>query len=435
MLRSPHDRDIARLAVPALGALAIDPLVSLVDTAFVTQLGEVPLGALGVSTGLFGLAFFVFNFLAYGTTPLVADAIGRGDRAAAGRVVGQSLTLAVLLGVLGMLVLELAADPLVRAMGATDTLHADAVTYLRARAWATPAVLLITAGNGAYRGVEDTMTPLWFAAALNVVNLVLDPILIFGLGWGLAGAAVASAIAQWVGAALFLVGLLGWHSERFQVPRRIPGLAELVPLMKVGGILSVRTFALVGTLTAATAVATRVGTAAVGAHQVAWQLWGFAALIVDALAVAGQALVARYVGAGRTAVAREVGDRLLLLGMAVGILLAIGLAALGPILPLALSKTPAAAAELQRIWWIVVIMQPLNAAIFVWDGIYLGARRFRFVALSMVGAAIVGCAVLGLVLPLGWGLVGVWGALVALNLARGIGLAGGYLRWGRDTPS
>ncbi|MFK7926873.1 MAG: MATE family efflux transporter [Myxococcota bacterium] len=433
MLRSPHDRDIARLAVPAVGALAIDPLVSVVDTAFVTQLGEIPLAALGVCTGLFGLAFFVFNFLAYGTTPLVAAARANDEPAQVGRIVGQSLTLAVVLGLMGMVVLEVAAEPLVRAMGATDALAADAAGYLRARAWATPAVLLITAGNGAYRGLEDTVSPLLYALALNVVNLVLDPVLMFGFGWGLTGAAVASAIAQWIGAGLFLTGLLGWHGGRFRVPPRLPRPAELLPLIKVGGILSIRTFALVGTLTLATAVATRVSIAAIGAHQIAWQLWGLAALIVDALAVAGQALVARYLALNQPQIARQVSDRLLTLGIGVGLVLAIGLAALGPVLPWVLSKTPASAVELQKIWWIVVFMQPLNAAIFVWDGVYLGARRFGFVAVSMVIAAVIGSIGLGLVLPLGLGLAGVWGAMVALNAARAIGLAAGYRGWGKAT--
>ena len=410
MWRSPHDQRIAALAIPALGTLAIDPLVSLVDTAFVTRLGEDELAALGVASGVFGLAFFVFNFLAYGVTPLVAEADARGDRTAVGAVVGQGLTLAVGLGVAGWAVLAGFAEPIVAAMGAVDDLQAQSAMYLRARAWAMPAVLLVTVGNGAYRGLEDTRTPLRFAALLNLTNLVLDPLLIFGLGWGLVGAGIASAVAQWMGAGLFLGGLLGWHRARFCVPPRVPSLGELLPLLSVGSVLSIRTFALVGTLTVATAIATRVGKAAVGAHQVAWQVWGFAALVVDALAVAGQTLVARHLN-DEPDVARAIADRLLTLGVLVGCGLGVGLWALRPTLPWLLSSTPGAAAQLLTIWWVVVAMQPLNALIFVWDGVYLGARRFTYLAASMLGAGVLGCGVLAGVLPGGWGLPGVWASL------------------------
>lgn len=436
LLSSRHDRAILALALPALGALAVDPVVSLVDTAFVARLGDTGLGALGVCSGLFGLAFFVFNFLAYGTTPLVARADGTGDRAAVGRVVGQALALAVSLGIVGAVVLECFAAPLLIWMGATTALLDDAVRYLQARAWAMPAVLVITAANGAYRGISDTRTPLLVALVLNGINLVLDPVLIFGLGWGIAGAGLASAIAQWAGAVLFVAGLLGWHRQRFLIPWRIPAPSELWPLLSVGGVLSIRTFALVGTLTLATATATRLGEAAVGAHQVAWQLWGFAALIVDALAVAGQALVARHLEPSPR-IARQIADRLLGLGLVVGLALSLALAAGAPLLGLLLSETPSAAVALEQVWWIVVIMQPLNALIFVWDGVYLGARRFGYLAVSTALAGGLGCVVLAWVEPLGLGLPGVWAALVGINLVRGIALGGGYLRWPRAsrTPS
>ena len=213
---------------------------------------------------------------------------------------------------------------------------------------------------------------------------------------------------------------------------RVPSPAELVPLLRVGGVLSIRTFALVGTITLAAAVATRVGTAAIGAHQVAWQLWIAAALVVDAFAVAGQALVARYMGEEKPRIAREISDRLLVLGTVVGVALAAGLAALTPVLPWALAETPAAADALLEVWWLVVLMQPLNAAIFVWDGIYIGARRFGYLAWSMVGGAALAVCLLGLVLPLGWGLLGVWSALVGINVVRAGALGAGYIGWARD---
>jgi len=178
------DRDILRLAVPALGALAADPLVSMVDTVFVGRLGVVPLAALGVNTSIFAMSFIVFNFLAYGTTPMVARAVGRGDRTGAGDVVVQALLLAVVVGGVATLMLEALAGPIVALMGAGPDLREPALSYLRIRALAGPAVLLVTAGHGAFRGYQDMRTPLLVTLALNVVNLALDPLFIFGFGWG-----------------------------------------------------------------------------------------------------------------------------------------------------------------------------------------------------------------------------------------------------------
>lgn len=417
--RRRFDRAIAALALPALGALAADPLVSLVDTAFVGRLGAAPLAALGVNTSLFSLLFVVFNFLAYGTTPMVGRALGRGDRDSAGRVVTEALTLALVAGVVALAAVQLLARPLLQGMGAGDALLGPALGYLRVRALAGPALLLITAGNGAFRGFLDTRTPLLLTLLLNAVNLVLDPLFIFGFGWGLQGAAWATTLAQWVGAAAFLTVLLGVRRRRYRVPLRPPRLRELRPFLRIGGEMLLRTASLVGTLTLATAVAARVGVVAVAAHQVASQLWTFLALVVDALAVAGQGLVATHRGRDAPADARDVADRLLQLGVGVGVALGLGFWALAPWLPRLFTDDPAVLAAVRRVFPFVAAMQPLNALVFVWDGIFMGAEAFGFLARAMLLSGLLAAGVLLLVVPLGWGLTGVWWGLVVLIAARG----------------
>ncbi|MEJ2287967.1 MAG: MATE family efflux transporter [Deinococcales bacterium] len=430
MSRAParYDRAILALALPALGALAADPLVSLVDTAIVGRLGATPLAALGVNTSLFSLAFVAFNFLAYGTTPMVGRALGRGDRQGAGRVVVQALTLAVVAGVAALVLLQLAAVPLLRAMGADGALLAPALTYLRIRALAGPALLLIEASNGAFRGFLDTRTPLIVTVGLNLVNLVLDPLFIFGFGWGLAGAALATAIAQWLGAAGFLLALFTRRGTAIHLPVALPRPRELVPFLRVGGEMLLRTGSLVGTQALATAVAARVGVAQVAAHQVAAQLWLFLALTIDALAVAGQGLVATYRGGDRPGDARAVSDRLLLLGLAVGVVLGLGFWALGPWLPRLFTSDGTVLATVHRIYPFVVAMQPLNGLVFVWDGIFMGAEAFGFLARAMLVSAAAAVVVLLLVVPMGWGLTGVWWGLVTLIVVRA--LTQGWKYWG-----
>jgi MATE family multidrug resistance protein len=426
MLKSPHDKAIFGLALPALGGLAVDPLVSLVDTAFVGQLGTVSLAALGINASIFAFTFIVFNFLAYGTTPRVGRAFGAGDKAGAGRVVVQAFVLASIAGVAAVGVLQVFARPILALMGASGELVEPALEYLRIRALAGPAVLFITAGRGTFRGFQDTTTPLRIIIVVNLVNLVLDPLLIFGLGWGLAGAATATAVAQWTGALLFAGLIFVRRRDEFGVGGYLPPPRDLLPFLGIGGKLLVRTGALVGTMTLATAVAARIGVVEVAAHQVANQLWMFMALAIDALAVAGQALVSKHVGRGEAVVAREVSNRLLQLGLVFGVLLAGAFWLLRPYVPGWFSDDPATVAMVYDIFVFVALLQPLNGLVFVWDGVFMGAEDFGFLAAAMLVSAAIASGLLLAVLPMGWGLTGVWWAIAALMGSRVVTLAWRY---------
>ena len=427
-LANPHDRDILALAVPALAGLAADPLVSLIDTAFVGQLGRVPLAALGVNTSIFSMTFVIFNFLAYGTTPRVGRAVGKDDREEAGRAVVRALTLAALVGIGALVVLQLLARPLLQLMGASAELMAPALQYLRVRALAGPAVLLITASHGAFRGYQDTRTPMLVTIGFNIVNASLDPLFIFVFDWGLAGAAAATAIAQWLGALVFLWLLLRVRRDELGVQLRWPSLRSLVPFLKVGRDLLLRTGSLVGTMTLATAVAARVGVTAVAAHQVAHQLWLFLALVVDALAVAAQALVSKHLGADDPATARAVSDRLFQWGLLVGVMLGVGFFLLRPVLPSFFTNDPDTIAALLDVYLFVALLQPLNGLVFVGDGIYMGAEAFPYLAKAMIGTALAAAVILGLVVPMGWGLPGVWWGITTLMVGRLATLAVPYGR-------
>ncbi len=412
------DRAIFRIALPALGALAADPLVSIVDTAFVGRLGAEPLAALGVVTGLFGFAFFIFNALAYASTPLISRAVGSGDRQAAANYAGQALFVAALLGLVGVVILEALAPWLVRAMGAGADLEGPAVSYLRIRGLALPAVLAITVGHGIFRGMADTKTPLVVSVGFNLVNLVLDPVLIFGFDLGLNGAAIASVIAQMAGGAAFLWLLLSGRAG-LDIERRAHGFGAMRSLLGAGSALTVRTLALVSTFTLAAAVATRIGTVEIAAHQVASQIWLFLALVVDSIAIAGQTLVANHLGEGDGRTARRLADRMLAWGVLWGVLLAIVFWLLRDTLPGWFTSDPEVAAVAMGLLPFVALTQPINSIVFVFDGILIGAEQFRFLATAMVGAAIVTCALL----VMAGTITAVWWALVVLMVARVIPMA------------
>ena len=419
------NRQILALAVPALGSLAADPVLSLVDTAFVGRLGAVPLAALGIDAAIFGFAFAVFNFLAYATTPLVAQARGRGRIVESGRVVQRALVLAGLVGIASTVVLAVGATFLVRLMQAGPEVIDPAVSYLRIRAFAVPAVLVILAANGAYRGFQDTKTPLYVTIAVNGLNIVLDPLFMFGFDLGLEGAAWATLAAQWIGAGIFVWLLLAkgrsesWPVERVQIH-------ELRAFLGIGSILIVRTALLVLSLSLATAVAARSGTFDVAAHQVVSQLWFLLAMIVDALAIAAQALVADLAGREDALGARSLSNRLLGWGVVVGVLLLFGLLASGTLLSSAFTDDPEVQEAIRSVIPIAAGMQPLAAVVFVLDGVFLAVLAIKKLVASTAAGFVAAASVLGATVVYDWGLTGVWWAITAMIVARLVVLAGFY---------
>ncbi|MCL1692600.1 MAG: MATE family efflux transporter [Actinomycetia bacterium] len=433
--RTPYDREILRIGLPALGALAADPLVSLIDTAFVGRLGATALASVAIASAIFLAVFAIFNFLGYAVTPLVAQSIGAGDRGEAGRFTVAALGISAAAGVIAAFALIVLGEPLLRAFGVDSGVLEGATIYLRIRALGVPALLVILVGHGAFRGYQDTRTPLVVTLGLNIVNLVLDPILIFGLGWGIAGAAWATVTAQWFGAIWFVVLFLWTRRTELGIKFGRPQRRTLGSLLGAGKSMVLRNASLLAALTAATMVAAHVGTAAVAAHQIAIQLWIFLALVIDALAIAGQAIVGKELGAGNASVAKQVSNRLLALGLLFGILLAVALGVISPWLASWFTTDEAVVLAFASILPILIVMQPINGLVFVWDGVAIGGAAFGFLAGSTLVAGVASIGLLLVVLPLGWGLVGVWAAIVVLMLVRATTLWWWYVnRFARNGP-
>ncbi len=421
--RSPFDREILRLAIPALGSLIADPLVSLVDTAYVGRIGTEALAALAVAIAVFGVAVSLFNFLQYGTTPLIARELARGDGEEAGRVATSAASLALGMSVALMLLLLLAPETLLRAVGAGPDIMAQAVTYLRIRSLSLPAVLLITVGHGVFRGALDTRTPFVIAVGLNLVNLVLDPILIFGFDLGLAGAAWASVTAQWVGCLALLVAVRAKAAEVGMVFGP-PAWSEVRSLATAGRHLVFRTASLLVVFTATTAVAARLGAVPVAAHQIALQLFLFLSLALDSVAIAAQALLGKALGDSDRDGLRLLADRLVGMGTMAGVALGALLLAVMPWLPGWFTTDIAVQDALRSIYIPLVVVQVIGGAVFAWDGIVIGATDFRWAMVSTALPALVTTAVLIPIVPTGGTLVAVWWSVVLM-----MGLRAALLGW------
>ena len=412
-LRSAYDREILRLALPALGALAAEPLYVLVDTAVVGHLGRSQLAALGVAATVFS-ALAMFNFLQYGTTAQTARAAGAGEDETAARLGGQTLWLSLGFGVVLASLIAAFASPIVHLVGAHGATAGYAATYLQIVAVGVPAAFLAIGGQGFLRGVSDLRTPLIFIVAGNVANVVLEVVFVYGFDWNIRGSAWGTAIAQTgmgVGIAWAIWRRVGWArlAFRWDLARR---------LLSIGKYVFARTLALMSSFILAGAVVARLGDAPLAAHQVAFQLWIFFALVLDAIAIAGQIIVGRELGAGRAEAAYAASARMIWLSVAMGTAFTIALFALQGVLPHIFTGDEAVLAQCALLWPFLALMQPLNGAVFALDGILIGASDGKFLAASMAAAFAACASVLLVSLHEGWGVRGVWAGLVLLIVVR-----------------
>ena len=412
-LRSPYDREILRLAVPALGALAAEPLYILVDTAIVGHLGREQLAALGIAAVVLSTLFAIFNFLQYGTTAQVGRASGAGEERAARQLGAQALWLCLGVGIALTAVLVAFAPAVVELMGGEGETAGYAVTYLRIVSLGLPFAFIAIGAQGYLRGVADLRTPLLILIAGNVANALVEVLFVYGFGWGIKGSAWGTVLAQAGMGAAFVVVLL--RAARADLRPQVRLMRRLV---KVGRHLFVRTAALMAAFTLAGAVVTRFGDASIAAHQIAFQLWIFLALVLDAIAIAGQVIVGRGLGAGDTERAYAASARMIWLAVYAGVAFGAVMLGLEGVLPYAFTGDELVVERAQAIWLLFALMQPLNGAVFALDGILIGAGDGPFLAWSMVGAFAASAAVALAALAFDWGIVGVWVALVVLIAVR-----------------
>lgn len=414
--RRRHDREIVALAVPAFGALIAEPLFLMVDTAIVGHLGTAQLAGLGIASALLVTAVSIFVFLAYATTAAVARRVGAGDLQAAIRQGMDGIWLALLLGAAVIAVVLPTAPALVELFGASDTAAPYATTYLRISALGIPAMLVVLAATGVLRGLQDTKTPLYVAIAGFVANGALNAGLVYGADLGIAGSAWGTVIAQYGMAAVYLVVVV--RGARKHGASLRPDAAGIRACAQAGAPLLVRTLSLRAILMIATAVAARLGDADVAAHQIILSLWSLLAFALDAIAIAGQAIIGRYLGAGDAKGAREACRRMVEWGIAVGVVLGGLVIVSRPLfLPLFTSDSVVHDTALPALL-IVALSQPICGIVFVLDGVLMGAGDGPYLAWAMILTLVVFAPVALLVPVFGGGLTAVWGAMTLMMTVR-----------------
>jgi putative MATE family efflux protein len=415
-LRGPQNGEILRLALPAFGALVAEPLFLLADSAIVGRLGTVPLGGLGVASQVLTTLVNISIFLAYGTTAAVARQLGAGHREAAIRLGIDGLWLAAAIGLVVLGAGWPLSPLLVHAFGGTPGVSHEAIIYLRISLLGAPGMLIVLAGTGILRGLQDTRTPLLVAVVANAVNVVLNATFVLGLHWGIAGSAWGTVIAQ-VGTCIAYLLVVSRGARRAGVSRR-PDLAGVRSAAFAGASLVLRTLALQAVLVLMTAIAARQGDAAVAANQVAMRVWNLFVLALDAIAIAGQAITGRYLGAGDVTAAQAATRRMITWGAVYGVIFSVVLLAIRPVLPPVFGLAPDVRRLLLAVLLVVIVQQPAAGVVFVLDGVLIGAGDQDYLAIAgLVTLAVFGAAAWA-VLATGSGLVALWLAYCAWMAAR-----------------
>ncbi len=411
-------RRLLVLSGSAFGVLAAEPLYLLVDTAVVGHLGPSALASLGIGAALLALVTLVGSFLEYGTTARAARWYGAGRREAAVKEGVQATWLAVLIGCAVVAVGEAVAGPLTRALaGGSGPVAGHAETWLRIALCGVPGIFVVLAGNGWLRGVQDVRSPVVIVLAANGLSAVASPVLVYPVGLGLAGSAMANVAAQLTATVLFLRALVGTGA-----PLR-PDSAVLRAQLSAGRDLILRSAAFQAAFLTAAAVAARMGTAQLAAHQIALQLWEFTALLLDSFAIAAQSVVGAALGGGDIAAARQVALRVARYGLVAGVVFGAVLGTGVLALPRLFTDSAAVLHQAHVLWPWFAGMQPVAGVVFALDGVLIGAGDVAFMrTLTLVAA-------LGAFVPVDlaalhwhWGIGGVWAGLTAFVVVRLVGM-------------
>ena len=416
--RSPHDSEIFKMVVPALFAVLLDPVMNLVDTALVGRLGAAHLAGAGAAGLLFSFTSWIFGFLSLVCTPKVALAWATGDVDTAAKHAGTSMSLGVLIGcVLGVL-FWFGAEPICALLIKDAAVLHHATEYLKWRSWSAPALLVQFVAFGSFRGMKDTRTPLFASFTSNITNFSLDMFLIFGLGWGVMGASLASSVAVYIGCAvaLTLLAQRGLLQKRFLL--RVPPWTDVAPILRAGLALSLRTISGMLMVLTCTSLVSRLGAAPLAAHEIVRQVWVFSIMAYEGLNAASQALIAVNVGQQKFEEARQVFLRLVTLSTIWGCVVAAIMWGLRYPIATAFTQDTAVVGLILMLAPVVSFTQPLDSLTTVLDGTLLGMQKHAFIGRSMAITTLLSVSLLLFLFPLYPSMLTVWVCLKMLTVGR-----------------
>ena len=415
-----HAREVLALAVPAFATLVSEPLLVLADSAIIGHLATSALAGLGIAANVLGIIVGLCIFLAYGTTATVARRLGAGDKkgALAGGLDG--MTLGLMLGIVLGAALAILAPLIVGWYDPGSEVAWNAARYLSISAAGIPAVLVMLASTGVLRGLQDTRTPLYVAVAANLVNIGLNFSLVYGANLGIAGSAIGTVIVQYASAAVLAAVVLR-GARREEVHWRWHP-AGVVIAARSGLWLMLRTLSLQISITITTLTAASMGAIAMAGHQVVNSLWVLLALGLDAIAIAAQAIIGRYLGGGRVNTVKALTRLMVKWGVLGGVAFGLIVAVASPVYGRLFTPDPEVRTLLTKVLIVVAVITPIAGVVYVLDGVLIGAGDARYLALAGLIAMVCYLPLAWLVRANGVGLVWLWTAYCGYMIARMITL-------------
>lgn len=411
------------MAIPAIITGIAEPIISLVDTAFVGRLGTADLAAVGIASSFFLLVVWVLAQTRSAVLAVVSRYYGEQRLEHVAGLVPIAVWMNFLLGLGFLLLTNIFSEDIFKLYNAEGAVLEKAIEYFHVRSFGFPIVLATFAITGAFRGIQNLNWGMWISLLGAVVNLVLNPILIFGYfgvdGMGIAGSAWASLLAQ---VAMFVLAVVIMVQRTpFPLIPRSWHHPELLGLWLLSGNLFARTIALNACYYLGNRFATGYGEAYIAAHSIAMQVWLFSAFFIDGYAAAGSSLVGRFAGAKDHSTVYRVGWRVVrqsvLIGVTLAVAFGIGYGMIGGLF----TSDPHVLALFAGVFWLVIITQPINAVAFAFDGVYKGlgdGKILRNVLLITTAGGFI--PIIYGTDARGWQLHAVWTAFLIWMAMRGL---------------
>ena len=429
MNTSISNKQINRLAIPAIIAGISEPVLSLTDAAIV---GHIPtnatesLAAVGIVSSFLSMLIWVLGQSRSAISAILSQYLGANKLDEVKQLPAQAIAIIVALSILVCVITLPFSEPVFKFYNAKDLLLEFSVDYYNIRIIGLPFTLYTFAVFGVFRGLQNTYYPMIIALMGTVVNIALDFVLVYGISdfipaLNLRGAAIASAFSQLLMAGMASVLLL--KKTPIKLKFSLPFNKEIPKFLLMIGNLVIRTIALNLALYFATSFATGYGTKYIAAYTIAINLWFFAAFAVDGYASAGNIMSGKLFGANQIKLLVALSNRLLKRALIVGLLMvgfgALFYNALGTLF----TSEKEVLTEFYKVFWIVLVMQPFCALAFVFDGIFKGLGKMKTLRnVSVLSSTFVFIPALFLGDYSGLKLYGVWLAFTLWVVARGVPL-------------
>jgi MATE family multidrug resistance protein len=420
-------RRVLKIAIPIVLANATVPLLGIVDTGVVGQLGNAaPIGAVGIGAIIISAIYWIFGFLRMGTTGLTSQARGAGDQ----DEVAALLMRALLTGAAGGLLMILLQVPVFWAAfqmsPASGEVEDLARGYMAIRVYSAPAAIAIFGITGWLIAMERTRTVLLLQLWMNGLNVVLDLWFVLGLDWGVNGVALATFIAEWSGLALGLILCRpGLANGAWKNWARVFDMPRLRRMFSVNSDILIRSVLLQAAFMSFLFLGAGLDDVTLAANQVLLQFLHITAYALDGFAFAAEVLVGQALGAKTRPALRRAAILTSLWGGVIVVVLALGFYLLGDqvIDRITTSESVRSMARLYLPW--IIIAPVLGIASWMLDGIFIGATRTRNMRSAMLQSTLIYALS-------GWWLLpryenhGLWAALMIFFVARALTLARHY---------